>query len=83
MRKIGSSKSITFSFLASVPKNKNPLDLNDYLPKCLVGCIHKIISKLLAGRLNRVIGNVISLGQIAFVPGCSGEIGWTKAMGKT
>lgn len=62
------SKSITSSFLTLVQKIKNPLDLDDCLPICLVGWIHKIISKLLAGRLKKVIGKVISLSQSVFVP---------------
>ncbi|XP_058726432.1 uncharacterized protein LOC131597777 [Vicia villosa] len=63
------SKSITSSFLALIPKNNNPLGLDEYRPICLVGSIHKIISKVLAERLKKVIGKVISSSQSAFVPG--------------
>ncbi|XP_058768582.1 uncharacterized protein LOC131642338 [Vicia villosa] len=63
------SKSITSSFLALIPKSNNLLDLDDYRPICLVGWIHKIISKALAGRLKKVIGSVIFKSQSAFVPG--------------
>ncbi|XP_058759392.1 uncharacterized protein LOC131632671 [Vicia villosa] len=63
------AKSITSSFLALIPKSNNPLGLDDYRPICLVGSIHKIISKALAGRIKQVIGKVISSSQSAFVPG--------------
>ncbi|XP_058760861.1 uncharacterized protein LOC131634226 [Vicia villosa] len=54
------SKSITSSFLALIPKKNNPMDLDDFRPICLVGCIHKILSKVLAGRLKKIVGGVIS-----------------------
>ncbi|XP_058733340.1 uncharacterized protein LOC131604946 [Vicia villosa] len=41
-------KSITSSFLALIPKKKNPQDLFEYRPICLVGSIYKIIAKMLA-----------------------------------
>lgn len=63
------SKSIISLFLALIPKSNNQLDLDDYRPICLVGSVLKIISKVLAGRLKRVIGIVISKNQSAFVPG--------------
>lgn len=56
-------------FLALVPKKKSPLDPNDYWKIFLVGCVYKVIVKLLASRLNKVIGNIISSSQNTFVPG--------------
>lgn len=55
-------------FFTLIPKKKSPLDLDDYRPICLVGCIYKVISKFVASRLKRVIGNIISSSQSAFVP---------------
>ncbi|XP_058725807.1 uncharacterized protein LOC131597111 [Vicia villosa] len=49
------SKSITPSFLTLIPKKSNPLGLDDYRMICLVGCIYKIISKLLACRIKKVL----------------------------
>ncbi|XP_058754722.1 uncharacterized protein LOC131627879 [Vicia villosa] len=63
------SKSITSSFLALIPKSNNPLGLDEYRPIYLVGSILKSISKVLAGRIKKVIGKVISNSQSAFVPG--------------
>ncbi|XP_058733064.1 uncharacterized protein LOC131604651 [Vicia villosa] len=63
------SKSIISSFLTLVPKASNPLGLEEYRPICLVGCIYKVISKLLACRLKKVLNPIISNRQSAFVPG--------------
>ncbi|CAK8537008.1 unnamed protein product [Lathyrus sativus] len=63
------SKSVTSSFLSLIPKSTNPVTLDDYRPICLVGCLHKIVSKLLASRLKKVLDRIISPCQSAFVPG--------------
>lgn len=57
------------SFLVLIPKKENPNDLNDYRPISLVGCMYKVISKLLAGRLSKVLGSIISENQTAFLKG--------------
>lgn len=33
------------SFITLVPKISNPVNLNEYLPNSLVGCIYKIIAR--------------------------------------
>lgn len=38
------------------------------MPICLVGCLHKILGKLLALRLKKVIGGLILNCQLSFVP---------------
>lgn len=52
-------KAICASFLALIPKTSNPQDLNDYRPISLIGSLYKILAKTLAGRLKRVLENVI------------------------
>lgn len=42
------SKSITSYFLTLIPKPQVPIGLGDYYPICLVGCLYKVFSKLLA-----------------------------------
>lgn len=54
------SKAITSSFLTLIPKTSNPLRLDDYRPICLVGCVYKTISKLLALILKKVLNSVVS-----------------------
>ncbi|XP_058746501.1 secreted RxLR effector protein 78-like [Vicia villosa] len=63
------SKSITSSFLSLIPKSSNPLGLDDYRLICLVGSIYKVISKVLAGRIKRVLHSIVSPCQSAFVSG--------------
>ena len=57
------------SFLALIPKVDSPLGLNDYRPISLVASIYKMISKVLAGRLKRVISRIIEENQSPFVGG--------------
>ncbi|KAI5412396.1 hypothetical protein KIW84_057170 [Lathyrus oleraceus] len=62
-------KVVTSSFLALIPKVAHPINLGEYRPICLVGSLYKILAKLLAARLKRLIGGLISQCQSAFVPG--------------
>ncbi|GJX74403.1 transposon TX1 uncharacterized [Tanacetum coccineum] len=57
------------SFIVLVPKNSDPIDLSDYRPISLIGCMYKVLSKLLASRLSRVICNMISPNQTTFLAG--------------
>ncbi|GJR05936.1 retrovirus-related pol polyprotein from transposon TNT 1-94 [Tanacetum coccineum] len=42
---------------------------SDYRPISLISCVYKVISKLLASRLAKVIGSVISPNQSTFIKG--------------
>jgi len=44
-------------------------NVKDYRPLSLIGCIYKLLSKVLASRLGGVIGSHISENQNAFVGG--------------
>ena len=55
------------SFIVLIPKCSSPSGLNDYRPICLVGCIYKLVSKVLANRLRVVIKDMIGPNQFAFV----------------
>jgi len=57
------------SFIALVPKKRNPLKLDDHRPISLVGCTYKIISKILANRLKSVLQKVINYSQLALIRG--------------
>ncbi|GKV09634.1 hypothetical protein SLEP1_g21105 [Rubroshorea leprosula] len=50
-------------------EKENPQGLNDYRPISLIGCMYKILSKLLANRLRKVMGSIISENQTAFIGG--------------
>ncbi|GAU48536.1 hypothetical protein TSUD_282880 [Trifolium subterraneum] len=62
-------KGITASFLALIPKKDHPQQLSDYRPICLIGILYKLLSKVLAARLKKVMGKLISTCQSAFLPG--------------
>ncbi|KAK2413305.1 hypothetical protein QL285_036031 [Trifolium repens] len=56
-------------FLTLIPKVRNPEGLGDYRPISLLGCIYKLLSKVLAARLAKVIGSIVSTSQSAFIKG--------------
>lgn len=55
------------SFIVLIPKEEDALQLSDYRPISLIGCMYKILAKVLARRLSKVMGSVISESQCAFV----------------
>ncbi|KAJ9543283.1 hypothetical protein OSB04_022990 [Centaurea solstitialis] len=52
-------KGCNSSFLTLLPKVDSPLCFNDYRPISLIGCLYKLIAKILATRLKQVISSVI------------------------
>jgi len=60
-------RGINTTFIALIPKVKNPQKLNDFRPISLVGSMYKILAKVLANRLRMVVGKVISETQTTFV----------------
>ncbi|GJS23993.1 cysteine-rich receptor-like protein kinase [Tanacetum coccineum] len=63
------SKGCNASFVTLVPKAVDPLGLGDFRPISIIGSIYKIIEKILAERVKRVIGNIIGEVQNAFIEG--------------
>ncbi|KAL5565698.1 hypothetical protein UlMin_028862 [Ulmus minor] len=61
--------SINETIITLLPKVKNPTRITEFRPISLCNVIYKIISKMLANRLRRVMGSVISEEQSAFIPG--------------
>jgi len=62
-------KGCNASFIALVPKVKEPSKLEEYRLISLVGAIYKVISKVLAGRIKTVLNSVIDERQYAFLKG--------------
>lgn len=60
-------RGVSSSFITLIPKRDNPQKVSDFRPISLIGCIHKLISELLANRLKVVIGSLISNCQSAFI----------------
>lgn len=56
-------KSFSPYFLALIPKVDRPFSLGDYKPISLLGCLYKMVAKVLAARLRRVIDSLISETQ--------------------
>ncbi|GKC11569.1 putative RNA-directed DNA polymerase [Tanacetum coccineum] len=57
------------SLIIFIPKSRVPLGFSDYRPISLIGCVYKVISKLLAMRLAKVISSIIGPNQKAFLAG--------------
>lgn len=52
-----------------IPKKKNPRFMTDLHPISLCNIVYKIISKVLANRMKKVLDLIISDNQSAFIPG--------------
>jgi hypothetical protein len=63
------TKGVNATFIALIPKIDSPQRLNDFRPISLVGCMYKVLAKILANRLRAVIGSVVSDSQTTFVKG--------------
>jgi len=63
------TKGINSTFIALIPKVSSTQRCNDFRPISLVGCLYKVLAKVLANRLCGVIGSVVSNTQSAFVKG--------------
>ena len=57
------------SFIALIPKVIDPQMLNEYKSISLIGCIYKIVAKILANRLKKVMPFIIYERQSAFIEG--------------
>ena len=62
-------KSLHATFMVLFPKKFGAEDLGDFKPISLVGSLYKWLAKVLANRLKKVVGKVISKAQGAFVEG--------------
>jgi len=62
-------KGCNASFIALVPKVKDPCSLEQYRPISLVGALYKVIAKVLAERIKKVLNSVIDESQSAFLKG--------------
>ncbi|RVW34823.1 Transposon TX1 uncharacterized 149 kDa protein [Vitis vinifera] len=62
-------KSLNATFLVLVPKKGDAEDLKDFRPINLVANLYKLLVKVLANRIKKMMGKVISGSQNAFVKG--------------
>ncbi|GKA17777.1 putative RNA-directed DNA polymerase, eukaryota, reverse transcriptase zinc-binding domain protein [Tanacetum coccineum] len=57
------------SFFTLIPKVNNPIYIKDFRPISLIGIHYKIIAKIIANRLSKVIDKIVSKEQSAFIAG--------------
>ncbi|GKE50488.1 putative RNA-directed DNA polymerase, eukaryota, reverse transcriptase zinc-binding domain protein, partial [Tanacetum coccineum] len=57
------------SFISLIPKVDDPLVVSDFRPISLIGCQYKIIAKILANRLSKVVSSVVGDVQMAYIRG--------------
>lgn len=60
-------KGSNVAFIALIPKVSTPESFKDYRPISMVGCFYKIIAKILAGRLKKVMSHLVGPHQSAFI----------------
>ena len=63
------SEGCNASFIALVPKVRDPSKLDQYKPISLVGAIYKIITEVLSCRIKRVLPMIIDDNQSTFLKG--------------
>lgn len=61
------TKGVNTTILALIPKKKEVKYFKDYHPISLCNVLYKVISKLIANRLKKLIPSFISLNQSAFI----------------
>lgn len=57
------------SFVTLIPKKEGAQRLTDFRPISLIGCVYKVVAKILTKRMSKVIESVIAENQSAFVGG--------------
>ncbi|KAK2397838.1 hypothetical protein QL285_059374 [Trifolium repens] len=62
-------KGMSSFFLTLIPKVSSPQSLGDFRPISLLGCLYKLVAKVLTARLAKVIGALIPNSQSAFIKG--------------
>ena len=62
-------KSLLSYYVTLIPKVSSLLALKDFRPISLLGCLYKLLAKVLASRLAKVMDSIISPSQSAFLKG--------------
>lgn len=62
-------EKINETYICLIPKIKNPTRITEYRPISLCNVFYKLISKVLANRMKKILATIISPNQSAFIPG--------------
>ncbi|GKU89788.1 hypothetical protein SLEP1_g3882 [Rubroshorea leprosula] len=62
-------RGLNYSFIVLVPKVDNLQKIEEYKPISLIGVIYKILAKILANRLKKVLDELIGKQQMSFISG--------------
>nr|CCA66178.1 hypothetical protein [Beta vulgaris subsp. vulgaris] len=57
------------AYIALIPKMSNPKNFKDYRPISMVGCLYKIIAKVMAKRLQKIMSSLIGPLQSSYIEG--------------
>ena len=60
-------KKLTMTWVMFIPKYEGAVEIKDYRPNSMVGCVYKVIAKLLVNKIRKVMGNLVEETQTAFV----------------
>nr|GEY12885.1 RNA-directed DNA polymerase, eukaryota [Tanacetum cinerariifolium] len=60
-------KGINSSFITLIPKNQEAKTTKDFCPITLIGCIYKIITKILANRMVFILEDLVNEVQSSFI----------------
>lgn len=63
------NKSVNATYIALIPKKASPQQVSDYGLINLTTSLYKILAKVLAERLKKVLPDTIAINQTAFVYG--------------
>ena len=59
-------ESLNSTFIALIPKVKQPRKVSDFRPISLCNVVYKLISKVLVNQLKKILANAIPESQSAF-----------------
>jgi hypothetical protein len=60
-------ESINMAHITLVPKVQSPTRINDFRPITLLNCVVKILTKLLANRLQNIVLRIVHKNQLDFL----------------